>query len=123
MLTKWRIWWTVFSNLLTAKTAHRSAVGYTHGMEEVLQANIFFFITSAAVVVFTTLVCVAIYYVIRILKTVGKIVERIDSGSETIAEDISQLRSYIAEGSLISQIVGLFIKTKRKGRRKAGEED
>lgn len=91
-------------------------------MEEVLQANIFFFITSVAVVVFTILVCVAIYYVIRILRTVGKIVERVDSGSETIAEDISQLRSYIAEGSLISQIVGLFIKTKKKSRRKDSED-
>ena len=87
-----------------------------------LQANIFFFITSIAVVVFTVLVCVAVYYVIRILRTVGKIVERVDLGSETIAEDISQLRSYIAEGSLMSQIVGLFIKTKKKSRRK-NEED
>lgn len=91
-------------------------------MEEVLQANIFFFITSVAVVVFTVLVCVAVYYVIRILRTVGKIVERVDSGSETIAEDISQLRSYIAEGGLISQIVGLFIKTKKKSRRKSEED-
>lgn len=91
-------------------------------MTEVLQANIFFFITSIAVVVFTVLVCVAVYYVIRILRTVGKIVERVDLGSETIAEDISQLRSYIAEGSLMSQIVGLFIKTKKKSRRK-NEED
>ena len=97
-------------------------MGYTQGMTEVLQANIFFFITSIAVVVFTVLVCVAVYYVIRILRTVGKIVERVDLGSETIAEDISQLRSYIAEGSLMSQIVGLFIKTKKKSRRK-NEED
>ncbi len=92
-------------------------------MTEVLQANIFFFITSVAVVVFTVLVCVAVYYVIRILRTVDKIVERIDSGSETIAEDISQLRSYIAEGSLISQIVGLFVKTKKRSRRRQDEDN
>lgn len=91
-------------------------------MTEVLQANIFFLITSVAVVIFTVLICVAVYYVIRILRTVGKIVERVDSGSETIAEDISQLRSYITEGSLISQIVGLFIKTKKKSRRKDAED-
>ena len=86
-------------------------------MEELLQANIFFFITSVAVILFTLLVCVALYYVIKILRAVRSIVDRIDTGSEHIAEDISQLRSYIAEGSLISQIVGLFIRTKG-GRRK-----
>ena len=91
---------------------------YTQYMAEVLQANIFFFITSVAVIVFTALLCVALYYVIKILRAVRNIVDRVDTGSETIAEDISQLRSYLAEGSLISQVIGLFVKTKRKSRRK-----
>ncbi len=82
-------------------------------MTEILQANIFFFITAMAVVVFTIFLCVAMYYVIKILRSVGNITERIDEGSETIAEDIKNLRGYIAEGSLISQIVGMFIKSKR----------
>ncbi len=82
-------------------------------MTEILQANIFFFITGVAVVVFTIFLCVAMYYVIKILRSVGNITERIDEGSETIAEDIKSLRGYIAEGSLISQIIGMFIKSKR----------
>jgi len=86
-------------------------------MSEVLQANIFFFITSVAVIVFSLLVCVALYYVIKILRTVRNIVERIDSSSEAVAEDISQLRNYITEGSLISQIVGLFFRSKGKRRK------
>ena len=87
-------------------------------MEEVLQANIFFFITSVAVILFTLLVCVALFYVIKILRAVRSIVERVDTGSEHIAEDISQLRAYLAEGSLISQIIGLFIRTKSSRRKK-----
>ncbi|OGG41738.1 hypothetical protein A2837_00785 [Candidatus Kaiserbacteria bacterium RIFCSPHIGHO2_01_FULL_46_22] len=82
-------------------------------MTEVLQANIFFFITTVAVVVFTVFSCVAMYMVIRILRSVRRITERIDEGSENIAEDIKQLRTYIAQGSLISRIVGMFIKSKR----------
>lgn len=89
-------------------------------MTEVLQANIFFAITAAAVVVFTIFLCVAVYYVIKILRAVRSITERIDVGSETIADDMKQLRSYITEGSLISQVIGLFINNKR-GRRKKEE--
>lgn len=91
-------------------------------MTEILQANLFFFITAMAVVIFTIFLCVAMYYVIRILRSVGKITERIDEGSETIAEDIKQLRSYIAEGSLISQIVGLFMRSGRSRRKPRNDE-
>lgn len=86
-------------------------------MTEVLQANVFFAITSIAVVAFTLLLCVALYYVIKILKAVKSIVDRIDAGSENLADDISYLRTYIAEGSLISQIVGLFLKSSRRDRK------
>lgn len=87
-------------------------------MTEVLQANVFFFITAMAVVVFTIFVCVAMYFVIKILRSVSNITDRIDEGSENIAEDIKQLRTYIAKGSLISQIIGMFIKSKGARRRK-----
>lgn len=88
-------------------------------MTEVLQANLFFFITAVAVIVFTIFLCVAMYFVIKILRSVGNITERIDEGSETIAEDIKQLRTYLAEGSLISQIIGMFIKSKRARKRQS----
>lgn len=91
-------------------------------MTEFLEANIFFFITSVAVVVFTIFLCVAMYFVIRILKSVRNITERIDEGSESIADDIKQLRQYVAQGSLISQIVGLFVKSKRAKKRDTSDE-
>ena len=86
-------------------------------MTETLQANVFFFITALAVVVFTVFLCVAMYLVIRILKAVRHITERIDEGSETIVEDAKQLRRYVVEGSLISQVIGLFVKSKRSRKR------
>lgn len=78
-------------------------------MDEVLHANIFFFITSVAVMLVTLLVCFALFHVIKILKSVRRIVERIDAGSEMIVEDVEQLRSYVLEGSLMSQLVGFFM--------------
>jgi predicted PurR-regulated permease PerM len=91
-------------------------------MTEVLQANLFFFITAVSVVVFTIFLCVAMYFVIKILRSVNNITERIDEGSETIAEDIKQLRNYVAQGSLISQIIGLFVKSKRSRKRESADD-
>lgn len=74
-------------------------------MSEILQANIFFFIASIATVVFCILICFILYHVIKITKSVRSIVERIDSGSEAIAQDAEQVRAFIASGGLFSKIV------------------
>ncbi len=87
-------------------------------MSEILQANIFFFITGIAVILFTLLVCIAVYQVIKILKSVRRIVERVEQGSEMLAEDVENLRSYVMEGSLVSQLIGFFMGTGRTGRKK-----
>lgn len=92
-------------------------------MSEVLHANIFFFITSVAVVVFTILLCVALYYVIKIVQSVRRIVARIEEGSEVIAEDMSELRKFFAQGSLISHILGLFMSSRSRRRGRNEEED
>lgn len=81
-------------------------------MSEILQTNVFFVITSIAVVVFTIFVCIVLYHVIRILKSIRTIVNRVEEGSEVIAEDVSQLRAYVVEGSLVSQIMSFFFGTK-----------
>jgi len=98
-------------------------------MDELLQANVFFFITSIAVVLFTLLLCFAVYQVIRILKSIRRIIDRIDEGSELIAEDMHNFRSYVAEGSLVSQLVSFFMgnasmfsRKKRPSRRKSSKD-
>lgn len=93
-------------------------------MSEVLHANIFFVIASVGVIVFTILVSLALYQVVKILRSVRKILERIDEGSENLADDVAQLRSYVVSGSLFSQIVGFFMGTRaaRSRKRKADNE-
>lgn len=87
-------------------------------MTEVLHANIFFFIASVGVIIFVILVSIALYQVVKILKAVRRIVDRVEEGSETIAEDVSQLRSYVVSGSLFSQIIGFFMGTQASRRKK-----
>lgn len=77
-------------------------------MNEVLHANIFFFITSIAVIIATLLVCIALYHGIKILQAIRRIVERVDASSEMIVEDVEQLRSYVFGGGLIAQVLGFF---------------
>ncbi len=72
-------------------------------MSEILQANIFFFITSIAVIVFTFLLSVALFHFIKILRSVRRIMERIESESEAIANDVERLRVWVTEESFFSR--------------------
>jgi hypothetical protein len=95
-------------------------------MSEILQANIFFFIASVGIVVLTILVCVILYQVLKIVIKVRLIVERLEAGSEMIAEDVSQLRTFVMEGSLVSQIIRFFVpksKSRTKKSTRTNEED
>ena len=78
-------------------------------MSELMHADIFFFITSVAVVFLSLLVCVILYQMIRILRSIRRIIDRVDAGSEIIAEDIEHFRAYVAEGSLVSQLIHFFL--------------
>ncbi|OGG61287.1 hypothetical protein A3C87_03725 [Candidatus Kaiserbacteria bacterium RIFCSPHIGHO2_02_FULL_49_34] len=73
-------------------------------MSETLQANIFFLITSIAVVTATVFVCVILYYLIRIIRRVDHIVKRVDERSEVIADDIARARAYVVQGKLLRAI-------------------
>lgn len=77
-------------------------------MSEVLQANIFFFITGIAVIVFTMLLCIVLYHLIKILKSIRRVVDRIEIGSEIIADDMMHFRKYFAESGFIASLISAF---------------
>lgn len=98
-------------------------------MNEVLHANIFFFIASVATVIFCILTCIILYQVIKITKSIRAIVERIEAGSEMIAEDIAHVRELVSNGGLMSRIMGFIFgmmgggPAKRGRRRKSSSEE
>lgn len=90
-------------------------------MTEVLHANIFFIITSVAVALFTLLVCVLLFHVIKIVKAIRRIVERVEAGSEVLADDIDNIRSSLNPAKLIQFVMNFIpgvapIKTRRKNK-------
>ena len=92
-------------------------------MTEVLQTNIFFFIASASVIAFTIFLCVAVFYLIVILRAISQITRRIDESTENITSDLSRLKTYVIGGGLISQIVGLFAGSGRSKKRRQQNDE
>ncbi len=92
-------------------------------MSEVLQANIFFYIASLATVVFCIVVTMILFQIYKIMKSVRSIVERINSASDMVAEDVAQVRKFIATGGLVSTVMGLVFGAKKKKRSKSDTED
>jgi membrane protein DedA with SNARE-associated domain len=92
-------------------------------MNEVLHANIFFIIASVATVVFCILVSVILYQVIKIMKIVRRVLERVEAGSEMLAEDLSKVRSFFAEGGPVARFIGFFVPTPKSTRRRRSKSD
>lgn len=88
-------------------------------MNEVLHANIFFIIASIGVVVFIILTCVILYHIIKLLRSVRSIVERVEEGSEVIADDVAQLRAYVTQGSFVSHIMSFVFGKSARGASRA----
>ena len=79
-------------------------------MNEILHANIFFFIASLATVVFLILISIILFHAIKIIKSVRSIVEKIEAGSEVLASDVSNLRAQIVNGGgFITRFITLFM--------------
>lgn len=77
-------------------------------MNEILHANIFFFIASLATVCFCVLVSLVLYQLLKITQSIRAILSRIEEGSEVLAEDLAQIRAVIVEGGIFSRLIGMF---------------
>lgn len=92
-------------------------------MNEVLHANIFFVITSVAVVLFTLLVCVLLYHLIKITKSIRRIVERVEAGSEVLAEDIEHIRETLNPARLIQFVMSFMPAVRQKKRSRKSDDE
>lgn len=92
-------------------------------MSEVLQANIFFFITSVSVVLVTILLVAVLFYVLGILRNVKEVTDRIKEGSRMLAQDFSQAREAIKrEGKKTTNIISFFLDRFEPKKRRASRK-
>ena len=91
-----------------------------------MKADIFFFITTVAVVVFSLLGAVMLFYGIKIARDIQKIAEIARRESEEIIKDIDDVRGAFKQKvvSLIGILssISLFRKKKRSKSKKEEEE-
>ena len=76
-------------------------------MGEVLQTNIFFFITASGVIILTIFLSIIFYHVIKAVRSVRRIIEKIESGSEVLVEDLQHVRGVVKNtSSMMSTLLG-----------------
>jgi hypothetical protein len=92
-------------------------------MNEVLHANIFFLIASIATVIFSILACMILYQVIKITKVIRSILERIEAGSEKIAQDFAYVRSLVSNGGVVSRVISFVVGATGFGKRHRSKKD
>lgn len=88
-------------------------------MESIIKADIFFFITSMAIVIFTIGMIIAMVYIIRILNDMKRISKTILKESDKFAGDMDSLRETIkSEGAKAKTIANFFLKLFARRRKK-----
>lgn len=79
-------------------------------MDTIIHADIFFFVSTIALVVITLGLIVALVYIIKILRTISNVSEKVKDESDEILADIKNLRGTIKRQGFGLRNVTEFIK-------------
>jgi hypothetical protein len=84
-------------------------------MSDLLKMDIFFVVTTIAVVLLTLLVAIALYYVIRLLRTLDRIGEQIEEEAAALRADLNEVRSSAKkQGLKIKELATFFDRTAKR---------
>jgi uncharacterized protein YoxC len=83
-------------------------------MNDFLKQDIFFFITTVAVLVIAFLLGVLLIYVIRIVRTTSYILDKIKAETDIITGELSELRQNIRKEGVRLKHFAKFINAVRK---------
>ena len=73
-------------------------------MESILKADIFFFITSVAVILLVVLLTVILVYLIKIMKDAREVTRKLSEETNAILDDVHRLREFLhSEGDKIKK--------------------
>jgi predicted RND superfamily exporter protein len=88
-------------------------------MNEFLKMDIFFVVATVALVVFVLMLCVALWYMIKILRSISHVADTIDEETESIKEDLDEARASVKRkgASLLTSllaVIGFAAKTSKR---------
>lgn len=94
-------------------------------MADFLKMDVFFVVTTIAVVAIGALLGVALFYIIRILRNVEHVSERFAEESDNIKSDLEELRTNVRkEGAKVKHFADFFggLVKRNSGRRKRSQD-
>lgn len=91
---------------------------YSFSMSEFMKMDVFFFVTTLAVIVLTALISIAIWKLLKILKHVERIAEMAGEEAEHIRDDAAYVRGRVL--GIIDALLA-FIPRRRARREEPGE--
>jgi uncharacterized protein YoxC len=86
-------------------------------MNDFLKQDIFFFVTTIAVIILTVLLSILAVYFIRISRKINNIVGRAEEQTNLLSEDLNALRSNVREGGMKIKHFLEFFKSINKRKR------
>lgn len=89
-------------------------------MDSILKSDIFFFISSVAVIAIGIGAIIAFFYVINILRDVKDVSRTVKKETTEIAGDLDTMRTRAKNGQIVAGLLGFFkglFKKKKKGRK------
>jgi hypothetical protein len=86
-------------------------------METFVKQDIFFFITSLAVVVLTILVAVLVIYLIRITRKVNYIADKAKTETDLLSQELTELRKNIRTGMKFKHFTSFFSNLTRRSKK------
>lgn len=98
-------------------------------MADVAKSDVFFFITSMAVIILTIIIAVLLVYVFLIVRNVKSVVEKVKEESDLLLDDIKDLRVKLkSDGGAVRRASTLFAFLRetffgKKSRRRKNEDD
>ncbi len=94
--------------------------------ESLIHADIFFFISTIALVLISIGIVIALFYVIRILRNVREVSEKIKTESGEIVSDLRKLRANLRDEGVkwkhVVDLVRTFFMRKAKRAKKAADK-
>lgn len=92
-------------------------------MNNLIKSDVFFFITSIAVVVIGILLTVLIVYLIKVSRDIKYISQKAKTEADNIIQDVSQLRTNLKEqGGIIKNLAGIFTRFYKPKKTKSRKE-
>lgn len=84
-------------------------------MNEFLKMDVFFVVATIGFVILAVLLCIALVYVIRLLRTLDEIAHTVEDEALALREDLDEARASIKRGgSSLLSLLGFAGKTKKR---------